>query len=96
VLYSFTGLDGDGVEPLSGVIVGMNGTVYGTTIFGGTLPADTGTVYWVTPPATSGGTWTETVLPLSGAETEPAAGLTFGNGVLYGIGQGGGAFQITP
>jgi uncharacterized repeat protein (TIGR03803 family) len=96
VLYSFTGLDGDGVEPFSGVIVGKNGTIYGTTIFGGTLPADSGTVYWLTPPATSGGTWTETVLPLSGSEGEPAAGLTFGNGVLYGVGEGGGAFQITP
>jgi uncharacterized repeat protein (TIGR03803 family) len=96
VLYSFTGVNGDGVEPLSGVIVGKNGTLYGTTIFGGTLPADSGTVYWLTPPATSGGTWTETVLPLSGSETEPAAGLTFGTGVLYGVGESGGVFQITP
>src|SRR5580693_221708 len=58
-LYSFTGQDGDGASPYAGVVLGPDGSLYGTTGYGGTFGA--GVVYQLSPP-TSGGAWTESVL----------------------------------
>jgi len=91
VLYSFTGTS-DGSDPLGGVIVNSAGVLYGTTLnFGGSPSCSgyyCGTVFALQPPASPGGTWTQTVLhSFSGGSqgAGPWAGLTMGkSGALYG------------
>jgi len=95
VLYSFTGLNGDGALPVGAVVATKNGSLFGTTYSGGPQPYY-GTVFLLSPPSAPGGTWTETVVPLMKADSAPLAGLTFGNGMLYGVGSFGGAFRVTP
>ena len=56
----------------AGVIFGSNGALYSTTVSGGTpavlchsntrIKYGCGTLFQLTPPAQSGGAWTETVL----------------------------------
>jgi hypothetical protein len=78
VIYSFTGLNGDGLYPEVGVVLGKNGVLYGTTTYGGSAtsgspcinygiagaygPLGCGTVFQLTPPAMPGGAWTEAIL----------------------------------
>ena len=57
-IYSFSGTDG--VGPDAGVVADSLGNLYGTTLSGGV--DGLGTVYQLTPPVVTGGTWTETVL----------------------------------
>lgn len=102
VIYNFqtdfTG-KGDGTYPPSGVVIGSGGVLYGTTIYGGNNSfcggVGCGTVYSLTPPASAGGQWTETVLHVfSGSDgAYPYGGVVIGNGgVLYGATEfGGGA-----
>jgi hypothetical protein len=98
-LYTFTG-GSDGGFPAAGVVIGSNGVLYGTTEGN----VDLGNVYSLTPPATAGGQWTETVLHIfTGADGSTiTAGLTQVDGVLYGIAVSGGtfnggtAFVVTP
>jgi len=59
LLYTFTG-GSDGAFPLAGVIFDTAGNIYGTTSKGGAF--GDGTVFELTPPATSGSAWTESVL----------------------------------
>jgi uncharacterized repeat protein (TIGR03803 family) len=102
LLHSFTGLDG--TAPSARFIADKYGALYSTTYKGGA--ADFGTVYKLTPPATPGAGWTETVLHNFTGGTDggnPASGLTQGaNGVFYGATQYGGAtglgtlFSLTP
>jgi|HubBroStandDraft_1064217.scaffolds.fasta_scaffold01635_11 uncharacterized repeat protein (TIGR03803 family) len=91
-LYSFSGENGDGAGPYAAVLYNSNGTLYGTTGFGGVY--NSGTVFELTPPA-SGGAWTETVLHSFGGGddgTYPYGGVVAGaNGVLYGTTNYGGA-----
>jgi uncharacterized repeat protein (TIGR03803 family) len=106
-LYSFTG--SSGANPSAGVVFGANGSLFGTTPYGGTGtacqgPATTtlngcGTVYELTP----GTPWTETTLySFQGGEdgANPVAPLTVGtSGVFYGTTVAGGTgngtvFQI--
>jgi len=108
VLHAFTSEHGDGDEPLAGLTVGPGGTFYGTTAGGGTIGY--GTVFQLSPPATPGGPWTETVLYNFGASTDgnaPEAPVIIGpNGELYGSTYGGGStaciqgcgtvFRLTP
>jgi uncharacterized repeat protein (TIGR03803 family) len=107
VLYGFTDQNGDGAYPTAGVVVGADGTLYGTTWGGGT--AEFGTVFALTPPAQTGGQWTETVLHSfrsirHGDGAYPYAGLTIGeHGELYGTTEGGSygknegsVFALTP
>lgn len=68
-LYSFTGQNGDGGEPVGTLAIGKNGEVYGTTATGGSGVCNNGlfllgcgTVFVLNSPATSGGAWTESVL----------------------------------
>jgi uncharacterized repeat protein (TIGR03803 family) len=90
VLHTFGG-SGDGYEPLAGLI-NVKGTLYGTTMYGGTDCAISGdmcgTVFAIT---TSG---KETVLHTfgdSGDGYEPEGGLTSVKGKLYGTTLLGGA-----
>jgi uncharacterized repeat protein (TIGR03803 family) len=106
VLYSFTSLNGDGAYPLA-VVVGKNGTLYGTTESGGNFvatcpqpvgraPAGCGTVFELVPPTTPGGPWTENVLHVfagaPGDGSVPTAGLALSpSGILFGTTYSGGA-----
>ncbi len=105
VIYSFTGINGDGAYPSASVVIGKNGLLYGTTQYGGSATSGSpcsyygasgcGTVFQLTPPTTPGGSWTETVLHSftgqTGEGSIPMAGLTLSSsGVLYGTTSGGG------
>jgi uncharacterized repeat protein (TIGR03803 family) len=104
VLYSFTG-GRDGAGLLAGLIADNQGTLYGTTQYGGT--ASLGTVFKLTPPANGQSAWTETVLySFTGGSDGglPYAGLIADNqGALYGTTHGavlnnslGTVFKLTP
>lgn len=92
-LYRFTG-GGDGAYPLAGVISDSAGNLYGTT--SGNGQSNQGTVFRLTPPATPGGSWTETTLHTFAGGSDgsgPSASLIFGKGgALYGTTAGGGGF----
>jgi uncharacterized repeat protein (TIGR03803 family) len=86
VLHSFTSSSGDGAYPFAGLL-NVNGTLYGTTFYGGTN--GTGTVYEIT---TSGA---ESVLYSfldSSDGGYVSAGLIDVNGTLYGAASLGGSF----
>ena len=90
ILHSFTYTDG--AYPYSGLILGFNGNLYGTTTYGGN--AGLGTVFELSPPGTPGGMWTQSVLyNFSGPDgANPYAALAAGaNGVYYGTTELGGA-----
>jgi uncharacterized repeat protein (TIGR03803 family) len=53
--------DGNGFDP-GPLTADAAGNLYGTTLGGGTGRCDCGTVYRLSPPATAGGEWTETIL----------------------------------
>ena len=59
LLHTFTG-GSDAANPYVGVTVGSGGVLYGASQYGGTFGG--GAVFAVTPPASAGGLWTETVL----------------------------------
>jgi uncharacterized repeat protein (TIGR03803 family) len=104
VLHPFTGQDGDGAGPASSVVAGTNGTLYGTTRYGGTFGK--GTIFELKPSAATGAGWTERVLySFTGGSdgSDPIAGLVVvGSGLLYGTTLGGGTsgqgtvFELTP
>ena len=110
VLYGFAGAAmGDGSYPEGGVVAGSGGMLYGTTFYGGTGTAcanGCGTVYVLTPPASPGGAWVESVIyNFAGGVGDGAnpSGITMaGNGVLYGNTSAGGssgsgtAFSLNP
>jgi len=50
-LYSFSGENGDGAGPYAGVLYKANGSLYGTTSFGGIFNG--GTVFELTPPVSA-------------------------------------------
>ncbi len=95
-LYSFQG-DPDGAVPYAGVTIGPNGSLYGTTLFGGGY--GDGSVFNLQPPAHSTantmGNWSDTVLHGFGGGdgANPAFGsLVFDPaGNLYGTTANGGA-----
>jgi len=92
ILHDFAGY-GDGATPESGVTLSAAGALYGTTDAGGSM--NLGTVYAMTPPASPGGSWTETVIHSFGAKGDganPIGGLVIGlDGALYGTTWSGGA-----
>lgn len=99
VLVSFSGTNGAG--PLSGVIVGPGGVLYGTTIFGGQYGG--GSVFSLTP--AESGRYTEKVLfSFDGTDGLKPAGnvIPDGHGNLYGTTFLGGehnwgtVYELTP
>jgi len=105
-LYDFTGF-ADGWDPNAPMIVGPDGSLYGTTLSGGYLNCDggygygCGTVYRLSP---SGGQWTESTLYQFRGEKDGSQNystLTLdGAGNLYGVTDGGtpwnAIFRLTP
>ena len=88
-LYSFAQDPNDGSNP-NAIVIGSGGVLYGTTEFGGT--ARLGAVFALTPPASPGGPWSETVLYsfMGVSDGVQPNSLTIGpGGVLYGTSGGG-------
>jgi len=91
VLYTFLG-GKDGATPNAGLVLDKAGTLYGTALFGGLHNQQTnnnGTVFELSPPAVSGGAWTETTLHEFGGPTyndgsSPNGGLVLSKGKFYG------------
>lgn len=96
-LYAFRGGDTDACSPSSTLIFDKLGNLYGSASLGG--PKNRGTIFELSPPATPGGAWTETVLfifPIGRLKGyDPGGKLVFdGSGNLYGITQFGGSDLI--
>lgn len=100
-----------GYPPLSDLVMGASGELYGTTFMGGYYGGNCqnsgcGMVYKLTPPATPDLAWTQTVLyAFEGSKDGyyPQGGVTLGpDGALYGTTQSGGGnnlgtlFRLTP
>jgi uncharacterized protein YceK len=90
VLYTDT--DTDAVNNVISIVVASNGVIYGTIYYGGAHGV--GSVFSLTPPASPGGSWTETTLySFAGVPdaAQPNPGLAIGaGGVLYGTSNMGG------
>ncbi len=103
VLYRFSG--SDGANPAGEVVFDQAGSLYGTTVYGGTgsCTDGCGVVYKLTP---SSGGWTESVIHNFVAGDDgalPSAGLIFdAAGNLYGTAAEGGSggagilYELTP
>jgi uncharacterized repeat protein (TIGR03803 family) len=104
ILYSFTG-GADGANPVGPLVWGKDGSLYGTTAYGGNpvcnqLGPGCGTVFQLKP---SGTGWSETVIyAFDGMDgTYPNAGVTLDSaGNIYGTTVGGGngsgiVFELT-
>jgi len=98
-IYNFTGPNGDGAYPAASLVLGSNGVLYGSTSAGGNpsscFGGGCGIVYELSPPATPGGTWTETILHAftgqNGDGSFPGPLTLAPNGVLFGPTWSGGA-----
>jgi uncharacterized repeat protein (TIGR03803 family) len=96
VLYSFTGTNGDGAQPTTGLIMDSAGNLYGTTPYGGVpscfsdrIPPGCGTVFKLDPSGNQTVLYSFTLTNGDGAN--PAAGLIMDSaGNLYGTTQHGG------
>jgi len=101
ILYSFEGVrERDGNGPYGGVVFDKSGNLYGTTYAGGVACSDSGpwgcgTVFQLSPPATAGNAWAETVIYRFDPSFYggPASGLLIdGHGNLYGTAVNDGFF----
>lgn len=95
VLYGCTG-GSDGENPYGTMAISSAGVLYGTTENGGRA-GGRGVAFSLSPPASSGGAWTETVLHAFGESAggqTPEMGLILlgGNGPLYGTTAFGGTY----
>jgi len=103
-LYQFKG-GNDGAHSLGTLIMDRQGNLYGTTLDGGQALGCCGTAFELSPPATKGGAWMETVLhDFSGGNDgqEPEAGLyldplgrLFGTTYFGGTSGAGTVFELT-
>lgn len=103
VLYSFGAARLDGVDPMAGVVFGSNGKLYGTASVGGA--SGNGLVYELSPPATPGAPWTETIVKRffgpNGSVPEcrlvvAPGGRLFGTTLDGGANNAGTAFEMIP
>jgi uncharacterized repeat protein (TIGR03803 family) len=97
VLHSFAGIDGS--SPEAELVMDHRGTLYGTTVDGGS--ANFGTVFALAPPRRPGGAWTETVLhsftgPGNDGAFPATALLGDPRGTLYGMTAYGGSASGGP
>jgi uncharacterized repeat protein (TIGR03803 family) len=94
ILYTFS--TDSGVNPLAGLSWNhTNNNLYGTTSNMNMHPAGAGTVFKLVPPATKGGTWTETTLEqftyrINGGYPTGVVTRDPTTGTLYGTAQQGG------
>jgi hypothetical protein len=99
-IYRFRG-GSDGFYPATGLVAGADGTLYGTTYYGGRIGCagnlGCGTVFSLTPPAGGSGVWSKTILYsfLGGTDgnypNSQAGDLVIGTGgVIYGVTSEGG------
>lgn len=110
ILYSFQGGD-DGAFPSGQLAVDGAGNVYGTTteMGGGNTncnPFNCGTVFELSPPTVSGGTWTETILHSFTGGADGAlpdgnlvlgpAGVVYGAASIDGANNAGTIFELKP
>jgi uncharacterized repeat protein (TIGR03803 family) len=110
ILYNFCpgGIENgcpDGYYPNGGLVMDVNGNLYGTASDGGTNCL-CGTVFELSPPSLPGGNWTQQVLWSFGGEPDgdvPYSGLVIDSaGDLYGTTSMGGAvnagtvFELSP
>lgn len=102
VLYSF-GFPPDGTDPMSGVVMDAQGSLYGTASVGGV--SNNGLVYELSPPAVPGALWNETILRrFSGPDGSipecrlvlSSDGSLFGTTLNGGVFNAGAAFQLVP
>jgi uncharacterized repeat protein (TIGR03803 family) len=93
-LYSFPSTGSDARVAGGTPAVDSHGNVYGTTVIGGAYGS--GAIYEVSPPATLGGAWTETVIAsVSGGNFQ--AGVTLDSaGNLYTATANGAILQLVP
>jgi|HubBroStandDraft_1064217.scaffolds.fasta_scaffold08898_3 uncharacterized repeat protein (TIGR03803 family) len=102
IIYHFLG----GASTSGKIVIGAGGVIYGSSQSAGTVrqPPE-GTVFSLTPPASAGGPWTETVLhTFIGTDgNDPYGGVVMGSdGSIYGTTMYGGpynggvAFKVTP
>ncbi len=94
VLYSFTGTNGDGINPYAALVFDSQGNLYGTTFLGGASCGQVfptcGTVFKVTPSGQETVLYSFTGQHIDGAD--PASRLIFDSqGNLYGTTVYGGA-----
>lgn len=104
-IHAFEPSNGDGKTPLGGVVIGPDGTLFGTTYSGGTgcYGMVCGTVYNLKPPQSFCRTgvcpWTETVLhnfagyPYDGGEPQYMDPIFDASGNMYGTTCGGGGLN---
>jgi uncharacterized repeat protein (TIGR03803 family) len=95
-LHAFAGGVSDGAFPSGNLVKDTSGNLFGSTSAGGA--ANTGTVFELSPPAQSGGAWTETILHAFSYGTsdgdDPTGGLSWGpGGALYGVTEFGGTYN---
>jgi hypothetical protein len=99
-VYRFKG-GSDGFEPETGLTMGPDGTLYGTTYYGGGTGCagelGCGTVFSLAPPVSSGELWTKTTLyAFQGGNDGSAPNSSTGDlvvgpdGVIYGVTEFGG------
>jgi uncharacterized repeat protein (TIGR03803 family) len=104
VLHTFGGPTVDGASPLGNLVLNSDGILFGATANGGTYGY--GTAFALSPPATSGASWTETVLYNFTGKSDggqPRAGMILlADGLLFGTTYNGGSassgavFLLTP
>ena len=101
VIHKFTGSP-DGTTPLGALVADAGGNLYGAAPEGGSCTVSTrgcGVVFKLSPPATQGGAWTETILyTFTGGSdgANPNGTLIFDKqGNLFG-GRNGGIFELSP
>ncbi len=106
LLHSFTGTNGDGAQPVAGLIMDSAGNLYGTTPFGGVTsssscsgppPAGCGTVFKLDPSGHE--TLLHSFTGTNGDGAQPVAGLIMDSaGNLYGTvaASAGTVFRLEP
>jgi uncharacterized repeat protein (TIGR03803 family) len=99
LLHSFSGANGDGSTPVTGLLMNASGALFGTTYRGGdpSCGLGCGVAYELQPPQERGGAWTETILhefsTRGGDGTRPQSVLVQdASGALYGTTSTGGSF----